>query len=48
MMDKEHKNMSKEMVSEKISKMMHEGKKREQAVAVALSMARQNKKKKMD
>lgn len=36
---------SKMMISEKISKLMHEGKGKAQSVAIALSMAREHKKK---
>ena len=39
--------MDKKMVSEKIRKIMHEGKPQKQAVAIALSMARSHKKKEM-
>lgn len=38
-------NEKKRYISEKISKLVHEGKKQDQAVAIALSMARRKKKK---
>ena len=35
---------SRSFISHKISKLLHEGKKKDQAVAIALSMARKRKK----
>ena len=40
------KEMKKNMISEKIRKLMHEGKPQRQAIAIAMSMARKRKKKK--
>jgi hypothetical protein len=37
------KEMEKEMVGKKIKKLMKEGKKKSQAVAIALNMAREHK-----
>ena len=49
MMDKKmaypHDGRSKEFIHEKIRKIMHEGKPQRQAVAIALSMVRERKKK---
>jgi len=40
-----HDKKSESFISGKISKLMHEGKKKNQSVAIALSMAREMKKK---
>jgi len=47
MMDKPypHDKKSESFISGKISKLMHEGKKKSQSVAIALSIARKMKKK---